>query len=228
MIHREELPIAVPLNVVDLSHFTTPELGAVKVVASSLCPAEEVIAQVQPYLSPDESAKQQRFLPPEVKRRYGVCRGRLRQLLGAMLNVPPATIQFEYNANGKPRLATSHRSFIEFNVSHSGDWALFAFATNLPVGIDIELFQRKTNFEALASQILSAKERKLLESIEPAECNLAIMHAWVAKEAVLKAIGVGIGYGLHAAEFRYLYRNPVVHRESIRCFSRGWMTTQTV
>jgi 4'-phosphopantetheinyl transferase len=71
----------------------------------------------------------------------------------------------------------------------------------MPVGVDTELFQRRTNFEALAPQVLSVHERARLESVAPAERNLAIMRAWVAKEALLKAIGVGIGYGLQSVEF---------------------------
>ncbi len=93
----------------------------------------------------------------------------------------------------------------------------------MPIGVDIELFQRKTNFEALSSQILNAKERNHLEAVASAHRNLAIMHAWVAKEAVLKAIGVGIGYGLHAAEFRFHCLKSAVHSDSIPCCWNEWM-----
>ena len=192
---------SVHQSVFDLQQFSPPPLGAVCVVASSLIAEGELLESLQKSLSPDEIAKQNRFLPPIVKRRYGVCRGKLRQLLAAWLGVDPSDVQFEYNATGKPRLSRQHNSSIEFNVSHSGDWALFGFTDGSPVGVDVELFQRKTNFEALAPQVLNANERKQLELVEPAARNAAIMRAWVSKEAVLKAIGVGIGFGLHAAEF---------------------------
>ncbi len=54
-------------------------------------------------------AKQQRFLPPDVKRRYGVCRGRLRHLLGAMLEIaqPP------YNSSTTPTVNLDWRNSIE-------------------------------------------------------------------------------------------------------------------
>jgi phosphopantetheinyl transferase len=117
-----------------------------------------------------------------------------------MLKIEPEKIRFEYNLTGKPRLAATHRSKIEFNVTHSGEWALFAFGQASPVGVDTELFQRKTNFEALVSQVLSNNETAQLELLPPADRNLAIMRAWVAKEALLKAIGVGIGLGLQSVE----------------------------
>lgn len=184
-----------------VSAFTAPAMGTVSVVVSSLIAEGEELAKFERCMSKDEVARQQRFLPPDVRRRFGVCRGRLRHLLGSMLEIEPDRVQFEYNATGKPRLASVHRSTLEFNVSHSGDWALFGFGQASPVGVDTELFQRRTNFEALAPQVLSLNERAKLETLPAAERNLAIMRAWVAKEALLKAIGVGIGFGLQSVEF---------------------------
>ena len=185
----------------DNQAFVAPALGTVTVVFSSLIAEGEELDQFVRCMSKDEVVRQQRFLPPEVKRRFGVCRGRLRHLLGAMLDVEPDKVQFDYNSTGKPRLAACHRSTLEFNVSHSGDWALFGFGQTMPVGVDTELFQRRTNFEALAPQVLSVNERSRLETVPADERNLAIMRAWVAKEALLKAIGVGIGFGLQSVEF---------------------------
>jgi phosphopantetheinyl transferase len=185
----------------DVKKFVAPALGTVTVVVSSLIAEGNELDTFLRCMTKDELARQERFLPPDVQRRFGVCRGRLRHLLGAMLNIEPARVQLEYNSTGKPRLAASHRSTLEFNVSHSGDWALFGFGQTSPVGVDTELFQRRTNFEALAPQVLSTNERATLELLPPADRNLAIMRAWVAKEALLKAIGVGIGSGLQSVEF---------------------------
>ena len=185
----------------DIQRFVAPGLGTVLVVVSSLIADGDELESLLRSMSQDEWARYQRFLPIDVQRRFGVCRGRLRHVLGSMLNVDPAKVQFEYNSTGKPRLATSHRSTLEFNVSHSGDWALFGFGQSSPVGVDTELFQRRTNFEALAPQVLNANERAKLEMLPAADRNLAIMRAWVAKEALLKAIGIGIGSGLTSVEF---------------------------
>jgi len=185
----------------DNQPFVPPAIDSVTVVVSSLIAEGDELETFVRCMSKDEVARQQRFLPPDVRRRFGVCRGRLRNLLGAMLDIEPDKVQFDYNSTGKPRLASTHRSTLEFNVSHSGDWALFGFSQLLPVGVDTELFQRRTNFEALAPQVLSVNERAKLELLPTSERNLAIMRAWVAKEALLKAIGVGIGFGLQLVEF---------------------------
>ncbi len=189
------------MNSKNVDPFVAPAIGTVTVVVSSLIAEGDELERFIQCMSKDEIARQQRFLPPDVRRRFGVCRGRLRHLLGAMLEVEPKNVRFDYNSNGKPCLASTHRSTLEFNVSHSGDWALFGFGQTSPMGVDTELFQRRTNFEALAPQVLSANERVKLELLPSADRNLAIMRAWVAKEALLKAIGVGIGYGLQSVEF---------------------------
>ena len=185
----------------DVERFVAPGLGSVLVVVSSLTADGDKLDRLMRCMSKDEWARQQRFLPPDVQRRFGACRGRLRHLLGAMLELDPIKIQFEYNSTGKPRLAKRHRSTLEFNVSHSGDWAVFGFGQATPVGVDTELFERRTNFKALAPLVLNDNERAKLELLPPADHNLAIMRAWVAKEALLKAIGIGIGSGLHSVEF---------------------------
>ena len=185
----------------DVRRFVSPPLGTVTVIVSSLIVEHNEFDTFVGCMSKDEVARQERFIPPDVQRRFAVCRGRLRHLLGAMLDIKPAKVQFEYNSTGKPRLSISHRATLEFNVSHSGDWALFGFGQGSPVGVDTELFQRRTDFEALAPQVLSTNERAMLELLQPADRNLAIMRAWVAKEALLKAIGVGISSGLQSVEF---------------------------
>lgn len=184
-----------------IERIVAPPIGTVLVFVSSLFSEGDELTAFQQCLSKDEAARQKRFIPPDVQRRFGVCRGRLRHLLGAMLNIEPAKVQFEYNSTGKPCLASLHRTAIEFNVSHSGDWALFGFGQVSPVGVDTELFQRGTNFEALVPQVLSSGESLKLELLPAADRNLAIMQAWVAKEALLKAIGIGIGVGLQSVEF---------------------------
>lgn len=53
--------------------------------------------------------------------------------------VEPARIRFSYSAYGKPHLdAASSRQALHFNVSHSHGLALYAVASQIEVGIDLE------------------------------------------------------------------------------------------
>lgn len=186
-----ELPTFVP-------HL--PERGTVTLVITALS-AEAIVDDWLALLSSDERARHERFLIPKIARRFAQCRGTLRRLLAGMLHREPDQIRFDYNALGKPRLADSERcSRLEFNVSHCDDWAVFAFCVESPVGVDVELYQRRANFEAIAGQLLCASELQALDR-QPVEMRTHhILKAWVAKESLLKALGVGIGVGLHNVE----------------------------
>jgi 4'-phosphopantetheinyl transferase len=76
---------------------------------------------------------------------------------------------------------------LDFNVSHSGRFALVAIAQRGAVGVDIEYRRTDLDVAALEPQMLSPLERQLGAHERP-----GFFEHWVAKEATLKAIGVGI------------------------------------
>ena len=86
--------------------------------------------------------------------------------------------------------------------SHSGDRALLALAQGVAVGVDLELPRPRQRFMALAQRYFCASEvSALCECPEPE--RLRMFYAlWTAKEAVLKAAGVGIAHGLARAVMR--------------------------
>lgn len=180
-----------------------PTTDSVEVVVSELITPDLQLESLLSCLSADERLRQQRFLLPDIRRRFGICRARLRHAIGNMLGISAGDVKFKYNRLGKPSLADLHKSPLQFNVSHSDDWALFAFSKSTPVGIDIEVPRVRTKFLELASQVLSEKELAAIESMTLAERELQIKLAWVAKESLLKAIGVGIGTGMRLVELRY-------------------------
>ena len=145
-------------------------------------------------LSVEERVYAQRFRRQEDRMRSVATRAALRRLVGAHLMLPPERLRFVVNAYGKPRLESE--SGIEFNVSHAGCCALIALSTSGPVGVDIECEDRvldAENLEGLAAYVFS-----------PLECCLALQTSkdfirhWVAKESVLKALGLGISEHLQS------------------------------
>lgn len=91
-------------------------------------------------------------------------------------------------ANGKPRLA-AHPT-LEFNLSHSGEWAVCVLARS-PVGVDIQQL-RNEDTRALAARYFTAAERAWMESLPTTERQTAFFRLWAAKESVLKAQGDGL------------------------------------
>ncbi|MCR9292640.1 MAG: 4'-phosphopantetheinyl transferase superfamily protein [bacterium] len=151
------------------------------------------------WLSPEERHRAERFVTAELRSRFVVCRGRLRQWLGEQLGCPPAEVQFGYEQLGKPYLRspqpTKGMAALHFNVSHSADRGLIALAP-CAVGVDIEVVSRRMNLQAIAGQLISPRERPAWESMPaPQRCD-QLLRIWVCKEALLKAMGLGIAEGL--------------------------------
>jgi len=176
--------------------------GRVDIWPVALDVPDAELACLAQLLSPAERARSDRLVTDQLRRRWTACRGRLRQILGRYLNTDPATIGLKYQPRGKPYLQpTAHGAQLHFNVSHSGDRAVVACAAR-PVGVDLELQPPAGLLVELERQILSPRE--LLERQRSAssdeDSNHALLTAWVCKEALAKALGVGIGGGLHAVE----------------------------
>lgn len=97
------------------------------------------------------------------------------------------SIIFQYGEKGKPYLPDSD---IYFNISHSGEWVVAAFAHN-EIGIDVELI-REPNY-GVANRFFSAKEIEQLNVItDPQQKKELFFDFWTIKESYLKAIGTGL------------------------------------
>ena len=115
-------------------------------------------------------------------------------LLGEILAIPPSEIAFRYGVRGKPYLGFDTE--LQFNVSHSQDWAMMAFARGSSVGVDLEMIDRSLNEEAIASQLFNTGDFATWICLPEAHRREVLLSLWVAKEAVLKSVGVGIAASL--------------------------------
>jgi 4'-phosphopantetheinyl transferase len=88
------------------------------------------------------------------------------------------------------------RDRIAFNVSHAGDWALLAFARDRDVGVDVEHHRELKDLEDLAARFFAPAETAALMALPSAQRQAAFFRIWTRKEAFVKAIGEGIGWGL--------------------------------
>jgi 4'-phosphopantetheinyl transferase len=125
-------------------------------------------------------------------------RGLLRALLGRYLQRDPRSLRFATGEHGKPALARdadepSRSAAPSFNLSHSGQLALYAFSAAGAVGVDVELARRPIDEVAIAARALGAAEARRLQALAPDERRREFMRAWTRHEATLKCLGVGIG-----------------------------------
>ncbi|WHZ20063.1 MAG: 4'-phosphopantetheinyl transferase [Rhodanobacteraceae bacterium] len=140
---------------------------------------------------------------------YAMSAGRapLLALLSAYLGVPPSGIVLDQEQRGKPRLAPSVASRIgdrrlEFNWSHSGDHALVALALDCALGVDIERVGKNLRALEIAQRFFDPAEADTLARLDPSARDESFIALWCAKEAVLKAAGEGLSFGLSRLSFR--------------------------
>lgn len=127
-------------------------------------------------------------------------RGVLRALLGRYLQVQPDSFEIRIDARGKPLPVTlpGGRQGPHFNLSHSAHLALFGFATDAPLGVDVQ-FARTSSARparehlALARRHFGEADAARLERLEPSLREREFVRLWARHEAELKRLGTGIG-----------------------------------
>jgi 4'-phosphopantetheinyl transferase len=142
-------------------------------------------------LSEDERTRGARFKFNKHRYRYVAARAALRRLLARYAEVDPAEIRFDYGLQGKPRIEQPVAARqISFNMSHSGDLALFAFTIGPRVGVDIESVRNMPNALGIARRFFTVEEAELLAAAE--DVSDSFFRFWTRKEAVIKAVGTGL------------------------------------
>lgn len=124
-------------------------------------------------------------------------RAPFQALLAAYLGCSPDDVRFEAGEYGRPRLAGADAGGLHFNWSHSGDEALFAVARGIEPGVDLERLRPRPRALMIAERYFSHEEAAALAALAPARRDAAFLQLWTAKEAVLKATGRGLAFGLH-------------------------------
>jgi len=109
---------------------------------------------------------------------------------------PPEIARTERGKPYAPALAG-----IDFNLSHARDHVLIAIARNQPLGVDLERIDRRIEIVDLARRYFARAEADALEALPEAARPTAFLRLWTCKEAVLKAIGEGLSFGLDRVAF---------------------------
>lgn len=170
----------------------------VHVWAAPLDPPAESVRRYASLLAPDERARAERFRFERDRRRFSVARGVLRVLLGRYLETDPRRVAFRYQSHGKPALEEGLAGRgPHFNVSHSGEMALYAFARSRELGVDVEEVRAMEDGLQIAERFFSQAEVAAFRAL-PAELrDEAFFNCWTRKEAFIKAVGEGLSFPLH-------------------------------
>jgi 4'-phosphopantetheinyl transferase len=173
----------------------------VEIIVGELDCTPEALQRLAALLSVAERARAGRFKFEDHRRRYIVARGRLRSLLAERLDTAPESIEIACGSRGKPMLGG--RFFecgLHFNVSHSENVAVYAFADRREIGIDIEAVREIRDMDSIAARVFSAREHEAYLNLEASKRALGFFNCWTRKEAFVKALGDGLRYPLDSFE----------------------------
>ncbi len=172
----------------------TPAPGEVWLFLARLDPQPGRLQALRALLSPREEQRALSFATEALRGHWVAARGMLREIVGRAQGLAPAEVVFRYAEHGKPGA-----DGLRFNVSHSGDYALYAISPDLEVGVDVEL-PRSRRTDALARRFFAPGEQERLFALEEPARAVAFFKLWTCKEAFLKATGEGLSRSLRSYE----------------------------
>jgi len=146
-------------------------------------------------LSPSERDHASRFHFERDRRRFTAARGRLRQLLGRYRDAPPDAVVIEARTSGKP--FTRGEPPLEFNLAHSDNRVVFAFA-HWPVGVDVERIRPLPDLLTIAARFFARGEYEAMQRLTGVPLEDTFFRCWTLKEAYVKATGDGLSFPLSA------------------------------
>lgn len=176
---------------------TISEIGPhVHVWRVALQAEEHTVAKFEKILFPEELARADGFRFPYLRRRFIIARGSLRIILARYLRTDPNRLPFSYGPSGKPYVHNSAE--IRFNISHSDDLAMLAFASHCDLGVDVEHIRSSVDVIEIARRFFHKAEFADLVSVPANKREEAFALCWTRKEACVKAAGSGLLASLDA------------------------------
>ena len=173
----------------------------VLVCSASLADEGNALAQAIAVLDPVERDRFEQYENSAVARRFAVGRLRLREMLGALLAIPPRAVPIRIGLHGKPALSRGlQRSGVRFSVAYCDEMMLVALSRAGDVGIDVERVRPIERWARVADRVFNPAERAEIgrEIARGDEPSAVLLRFWCRGEAELKAIGSGIsGLGAH-------------------------------
>ncbi|MBS1269222.1 MAG: hypothetical protein MAG794_00170 [Gammaproteobacteria bacterium] len=152
-------------------------------------------------LSRRESARGRRFKVRHARREFTAARGILKLILSRYLNRPPTELEFRYGPLGKPSMpAQAGGDELCFNYSDTEGFALYAFAWNRELGVDLEALSRQVRFQRIIERRFARKESAALLGLPEGERRRMFLACWTRKEGYGKALGVGIRFPFDCRE----------------------------
>lgn len=194
------------------------EPDAVHVWSFTLEGSPDFVAKCRNVLSAAERQRADRFVFPEHRMRHTVAHAVVRKLLSRYGAGAPEALQFGVAGTaGKPVLQSVGGTppSLCFNLTHSEERGLLGVSQRRELGIDVEKLRTTTDALGISRNYFFESEYAAIENASEANRDQMFLRYWVAKEAVLKAQGVGLGFPLDRFRIEFLDDPNVARVETL-------------
>ncbi len=141
-------------------------------------------------LSPGEVAAASDRMTVRARHSYIAAHAAVRRILSEYTGRDPAALKLRRTELGKPELVPAEGW--HFSLSRTADFAVSAVSRDGPVGIDCEAVTPRAAIADLLDYACSPEETADMHGVEGAERIAAFFRIWTRKEAVAKALGLGL------------------------------------
>jgi 4'-phosphopantetheinyl transferase len=148
------------------------------------------------------------------------------ELLARYMSVAKSAIQISRDEYGRKFAEVNGVDLTkvpDFSVSHAAGFRAVAIDPEGRIGVDMELVKPEVDL-GIAQIAFTAAEQRWLFSLPAIDQARAFYHVWTAKEAFLKAIGRGIGFGMKQIDIESSGdgRFRLASVQSSRAVAAGW------
>lgn len=157
------------------------------------CAPADTFAQI---LSRRERDRAQRFHFERDRKRFISSHVILHQILGRYFENDPSRLEFFCGPYGKPYVRNQDGDTLGFNMAHSRDMVLYAFARTRQIGVDIECVESVPETASIAQTLFSERERAAWRIVSADKQPELFFNWWTLKEAYGKALGYGLTQSL--------------------------------
>jgi 4'-phosphopantetheinyl transferase len=142
--------------------------------------------------------------------------------LARQLGLPGEARFAGHDPHGRPRAEAGGRP-LALSIARSGDLRALALAPAGRVGIDLVDPSAPLRSEALL-ELVSPRERLWLEALPPERLPRRLLQVWAGREALLKALGLGLALDPGAVELEPLGEEGLAPARVLGCGTppEGW------
>jgi len=120
--------------------------------------------------------------------------------LAGLVGCPAEELVVERDTLGRPFIARPQTD-LQFSQARRDGFVVLAASEQGAVGVDVDLLQPGDWQGKLAGDFFAPKEKRWLDSLAEEDRTFGFFRLWTGKEAVLKALGLGIAQGMAEPDF---------------------------